>query len=136
MALADSLKSLREVNLSDLTLDNLGSWPMAVKVVVWVLVFGLVCFLGWNYHLKGLREQRLAVAREPWLAILVHRGPEHERAREHGEHADVREHPSDPLLVDAVAVEEEQGEDRRHPLEGAHAHGVHPDQARGRVTRV
>ena len=32
MALADSLKSLREVNLSDLTLDNLGSWPMAVKV--------------------------------------------------------------------------------------------------------
>ena len=61
MALADSLKSLREVNLSDLTLDNLGSWPMAVKVVVWVLVFGLVCFLGWNYHLKGLREQLLAV---------------------------------------------------------------------------
>jgi len=61
MALADSLKSLREVNLSDLTLDNLGSWPMAVKVVVWVLVFGLVCFLGWNYHLKGLREQLMAV---------------------------------------------------------------------------
>ena len=61
MALADSLKSLREVNLSDLTLDNIGSWPIAVKVVVWVLVFGLVCFLGWNYHLKGLREQLLAV---------------------------------------------------------------------------
>ena len=61
MALADSMKSLREVNLSDLTLDNLGSWPMAVKVVVWVLVFGLVCFLGWNYHLKGLREQLMAV---------------------------------------------------------------------------
>ena len=61
MALADSLKSLREVNLSDLTLDNIGSWPIAVKVVVWVLVFGLVCFLGWNYHLKGMREQLLAV---------------------------------------------------------------------------
>lgn len=61
MALADSLKSLREVNLSDLTLDNIGSWPIAVKVVVWVLVFGLVCFLGWNYHLKGMREQLIAV---------------------------------------------------------------------------
>lgn len=61
MALADSLKSLREVNLSDLTLDNIGSWPIAVKVVVWVLVFGLVCFLGWNYHLKDLRTQLEAV---------------------------------------------------------------------------
>jgi type IV pilus assembly protein PilO len=61
MALADSLKALREVNLSDLTLDNIGSWPIAIKVVVWALVFGLVCFLGWNYHLKGLREQLLAV---------------------------------------------------------------------------
>jgi type IV pilus assembly protein PilO len=61
MALADSLKSLREINLSDLTLDNVGSWPMPVKVVVWVLVFGLVCFLGWNYHLKDLRTQLEAV---------------------------------------------------------------------------
>ena len=61
MALADSLKSLQEINLSDLTLDNVGSWPMPAKVVVWALVFGLVCFLGWNYHLKGLREQLAAV---------------------------------------------------------------------------
>ena len=57
MALADSLKALREVNLSELTLDNIGTWPFAVKLIVWVLVFGLVCFLGYNYHLKGLREQ-------------------------------------------------------------------------------
>ena len=61
MALADSLKSLQEINLSDLTLDNVGSWPMPVKAIVWALVFGLVCFLGWNYHLKGMREQLLAV---------------------------------------------------------------------------
>lgn len=57
MALADSLKALREVELSELTLDNIGTWPMAVKVVVWVLVFLLVCFLGYNYHLKSLGEQ-------------------------------------------------------------------------------
>jgi len=61
MALADSLKSLQEVNLSDLTLDNIGTWPTAVKAIVWVLVFALVCFLGWNYHLKDLRTQLEAV---------------------------------------------------------------------------
>lgn len=57
MALADSLNSMRGVNLSDLTLDNIGSWPMPVKVVVWALVFVLVCYLGYNYHLKDLSAQ-------------------------------------------------------------------------------
>ena len=37
MALADSLKALREVNLSELTLDNIGAWPVAVKIIVWVV---------------------------------------------------------------------------------------------------
>ena len=57
MALADTLKSLQEIQLSDLTLDNIGSWPMPVKVVAWALVFALVCFLGYNYHLKELQMQ-------------------------------------------------------------------------------
>lgn len=57
MALADSLNALREVNLSELTLDNIGTWPLAVKIIVWVLVFALVCFLGYNYHLEDLRQQ-------------------------------------------------------------------------------
>lgn len=57
MALADTLKSLQEIQLSDLTLDNIGSWPMPVKVIVWALVFVLVCFLGYNYHLKELQMQ-------------------------------------------------------------------------------
>jgi len=57
MALADSLRSLREVELSDLTLDNVGSWPMPIKVLAWLVVFGLVCFLGYNYHLKDMQGQ-------------------------------------------------------------------------------
>ncbi len=57
MALADSLKTLREIDLSELTLDNLGAWPTPVKIVVWAVVFALVCFLGYSYHLKSLSEQ-------------------------------------------------------------------------------
>jgi type IV pilus assembly protein PilO len=57
MALADSLKSLQEIDFSDITLENLGSWPMPVKVIAWLIAFVLVCFLGYNYHLKELQEQ-------------------------------------------------------------------------------
>ena len=57
MALADSLRSLREVELSDLTLDTIGTWPGPIKVIVWLFVFGLCVFLGYNYHLKNLQAQ-------------------------------------------------------------------------------
>lgn len=57
MALADSLKSLQEIDFSDLSLDNIGSWPMPVKVIAWVIVFLLACFVGYNYHLKELQAQ-------------------------------------------------------------------------------
>src|SRR5262245_40644190 len=57
MALADSLKSLREIDFADLTLDNIGSWPIAIKVITWVVVFVTVCAIGYNYHLKDMRTQ-------------------------------------------------------------------------------
>ena len=57
MALADSIKALREVDFGDLTLDNIGSWPIAVKVIVWLVVFCTVCFVGYNYHLKNLQSE-------------------------------------------------------------------------------
>jgi type IV pilus assembly protein PilO len=55
MAIADTLQSLRQIDLADITLDNVGSWPMAVKVVVWVLVFVVLCVVGYHYNLKSLR---------------------------------------------------------------------------------
>lgn len=61
MALADSLKSLQEIDWADLSLDNVGTWPMPVKVLSWALVFAAVCFLGYNQDIKGLIEQRDAV---------------------------------------------------------------------------
>ena len=57
MALADSLRSLREIDFNDLTLDTVGSWPIVIKIIVWLVVFGLVTFLGYNYHLKAMIEE-------------------------------------------------------------------------------
>ena len=57
MALADSLKSLNEFDLSDLDFDNLGSWPLAVKVIVAILLFVLVMVGGYYYHIEALQKQ-------------------------------------------------------------------------------
>ncbi|MDZ7783138.1 MAG: type 4a pilus biogenesis protein PilO [Halioglobus sp.] len=56
MADEDTLRSLREFDFSDLDLDNVGSWPMAVKVIIWVLLLILVLAGGYYYHIKGLQE--------------------------------------------------------------------------------
>ncbi|MFC3607754.1 type 4a pilus biogenesis protein PilO [Stutzerimonas tarimensis] len=57
MSLADSLESLRKFELSELDVNNLGSWPTPVKVVTCVLLFGLVGFLGYHFHLQDLKAQ-------------------------------------------------------------------------------
>jgi len=57
MALADSLKALNEFDLSDLDFDNLGSWPLAVKAIVAVLLFILVVVGGYYYHIEALQKQ-------------------------------------------------------------------------------
>ena len=57
MALADTLKSLQEIDPADLTLDNVGVWPMPVKVIAWLVAFGAVCFLGYNYTIKDKQAE-------------------------------------------------------------------------------
>lgn len=57
MSLSDSLDSLRKVDLADLDVNNLGSWPAAVKVITCVLLLILVLVLGYNFHLKDLQAQ-------------------------------------------------------------------------------
>lgn len=55
MSLNDSLASLRKIDLNDLDLNNIGSWPTAVKVIAGILTFVLVLVLGYNFHLKDLQ---------------------------------------------------------------------------------
>lgn len=55
MSLNDSLASLRKVDINDLDLNNIGSWPAAVKVIAGILAVLLVLVLGYNFHLKDLQ---------------------------------------------------------------------------------
>ena len=57
MSLSESLDGLRKLDLSELDLNNIGSWPSAVKVIASVLVMLLILGLGYNFHLKDLQEQ-------------------------------------------------------------------------------
>ncbi|MBU3055146.1 type 4a pilus biogenesis protein PilO [Pseudomonas indica] len=57
MSLADSLESLKKVDLSDLDVNNLGSWPAPVKVITCILLIVAVLALGYNFHLKDLQAQ-------------------------------------------------------------------------------
>lgn len=55
MSLADSIEALRKLNFSELDLNNLGSWPVAAKVIASVLVVIVALGLGYNFYLKDLQ---------------------------------------------------------------------------------
>ena len=57
MAMEDTLRSLQEFDINDLDFDNVGSWPVAVKVIIWVLLLVGVLAGGYYYHVKGLQEE-------------------------------------------------------------------------------
>ena len=57
MAFEDNIRALREFELSDLDFDNVGSWPAAIKVLIWVFLLVAVLAGGYYYHIKGLQEQ-------------------------------------------------------------------------------
>lgn len=55
MSLAESIENLRKIELSNLDLNNIGSWPAVIKGVVFVLFFVVMLALGYNFHLKDLQ---------------------------------------------------------------------------------
>lgn len=57
MSFAQSMESLKKVDINDLDFNNIGSWPGALKVIVAVVVFAVLLFLGYNFHLKELQAQ-------------------------------------------------------------------------------
>jgi type IV pilus assembly protein PilO len=57
MAFEDTMRSLREFELGDLDLDNVGSWPVPVKVLIWLVLLIAVSVGGYYYHIEGLQLQ-------------------------------------------------------------------------------
>lgn len=51
MALQDSLRQLQNFDLADLDLNNIGSWPAAVKAIVMVVLFLVVIGAGYYLYL-------------------------------------------------------------------------------------
>lgn len=56
MNLSELADGLRDFDVNSLELTNAGSWPIAVKMIAWVLVLGVVVFLGHYLHLNELQE--------------------------------------------------------------------------------
>ena len=56
MALADTFRSLREVDFNDLSMENLGTWPTPIKVLVWLLAFAAILAAGYFMVVKSQQE--------------------------------------------------------------------------------
>ena len=57
MAFEDAVRSVREFDLGDLDLDNVGSWPTPIKVLVWIILLVAVLVGGYYYHIEDLQLQ-------------------------------------------------------------------------------
>jgi type IV pilus assembly protein PilO len=57
MAFEDTLRSVREFDVGNLDFDNIGSWPVAIKVLVWVVLLIAVLVGGYYYHIEDLQLQ-------------------------------------------------------------------------------
>jgi len=56
VAFQDTLDQLKNFDASDLDVNNIGSWPAAVKGIIMVLVLGLVLGLGYSLYLTDKRN--------------------------------------------------------------------------------
>lgn len=68
MAVADTLQSLQEslqgFDINDLDFQNIGAWPLVIKVVAWVLVFVICMFGGYKLLVEDAMANMERVASE------------------------------------------------------------------------
>ncbi|MGB1271099.1 MAG: type 4a pilus biogenesis protein PilO, partial [Endozoicomonas sp.] len=56
-SLQNSLQKLSEIDINDLDFENMGAWPIAVRVIACVLTMAIVLGLGYQLHLTGLQAR-------------------------------------------------------------------------------
>lgn len=57
MSFSESMEGLRKIDIGDLDLNNVGSWPAAVKVISGVLVAVLMLALGYFFFIQDMEAQ-------------------------------------------------------------------------------
>lgn len=64
MALEDTMRSLREFDIGSLDFENVGTWPLPVKLFIWAVLLIAVLVAGYYYHIEGLQIQLAKVEAE------------------------------------------------------------------------
>lgn len=64
MAFEDTMRSLREFDVNSLDFDNVGSWPVPVKLFIWVVLLIAVLAAGYYYHIEDLQIQLAKVEKQ------------------------------------------------------------------------
>lgn len=57
MNFADSLQRINDFDLNEIEFDNIGSWPMGIRIVVCLLTLAVTIGLGYQFHLTSLQRQ-------------------------------------------------------------------------------
>ncbi len=57
MNVSEQLKALNDFDLADLDMDNIGRWPLVLKVIVLTLVYVLILVAGFYLHVEDLNKQ-------------------------------------------------------------------------------
>jgi type IV pilus assembly protein PilO len=60
----EHIKSLSDVDLADLDLENIGSWPAALKVILLTLLFVALLVAGFYLHIEELNKGLATVKQE------------------------------------------------------------------------
>ena len=57
-------EGLKDFDINDLDFKSAGAWPLAIKIIVWVLVLAVVVFLGYYFHLNDMLDERQRVEKK------------------------------------------------------------------------
>lgn len=62
MSFSEQLRSLQEqiqnFDPSEISADNVGSWPLAIKIIAWILLFAIIVAAGYYTVITDLQEQK------------------------------------------------------------------------------